>query len=872
MELKPYQQKVIADLADFLDCVHKYRRTDKAFEAYWNNKDISVNPLEENSLPPYRNNVPGCVHICLKVPTAGGKTFIACNALKTIFDFFPLQKEKAVVWLVPSASILEQTVRNLKDPDHPYRQKINACFNNRVEVYEKNDLLFGGGFNPTSVREQLSILVLSFDTFRSRNKEDRKIYQDNSYLEPFVPTYQRREKLLPDIEENALIQVINQLNPVCIVDESHNATSDLSIEMLKNVNPVFILDLTATPRENSNIISYADSLELKKENMVKLPVIVYNQKDRSEVVTSALELRKNLEQKAVEQEKNGGEYIRPIVLFQAQPKTGKDSATFEQIKEKLIKIGIPKQEIAIKTANVNELKNENLLDRNCKIRYIITVNALKEGWDCSFAYILASLANKSSAVDVEQILGRILRLPYAHKQKETLLNLSYVLTASNQFLNTLENIVIALNRAGFSRKDFRVPEDQQKETQEEETPAEQSLFGTQEEEQSGDDSFSDIDETKISKNSGKKKSKAVNEIEELAKTANAETERKIQEQENSGEISVAEELRSKMKICPMKEEMKEYVRQMVLPQFYIEGISSDLFSNEQGYNRLEKNFMLRDFDLGKEDIKISFDTVSAEIYKIDLHSGKDEHVPEYEELKQKEKDYILEYVSALPEERQISYFTDLMVKNLGSMDMLANKEIRQYVRRVIDSLNPEQIADVKKNYHKYANAVKNKVSTLILEYAEKQFYNMLDTDEILCRQSYKFPSQIAPKNTTIGIPKSLYVKENDMNGFEKKVINKVAGLPNVRFWHKNIEKKGFCINGFINHYPDFILFTKSDKIVVLETKGDDRDNSDSRRKLKLGLHWANKAGENFRYYMVFENNPLENAKSLNDFLEIIKKM
>ncbi|MGE0086065.1 MAG: DEAD/DEAH box helicase [Desulfococcaceae bacterium] len=869
MQLKPYQHKVIAELAEFLDCVHKYRRTDKAFEAYWNSRNISVNPLEENSFPPYKNNIPGCVHICLKVPTAGGKTFIACNALKTIFDSFPVQKEKVVVWLVPSATILDQTVRNLKDPDHPYRQKINACFNNRVEVYEKTDLLFGGSFNPSSVREQLSILVLSFDTFRSRSKEDRKIYQDNSYLEPFVLTYQRREKLLPDIEENALIQVINQLNPVCIVDESHNATSELSIEMLKNINPAFILDLTATPRENSNIISYADSLELKKENMVKLPVIVYNQNDRSDVVSSALELRKNLEYKAVEQEKNGGEYIRPIVLFQAQPKTDKDSATFEKIKEKLIKIGIPKEEIAIKTANVNELKNENLLDRNCRIRYIITVNALKEGWDCPFAYILASLANKSSAIDVEQILGRILRQPYAARQKEVLLNLSYVLTASRQFLSTLENIVRALNKAGFSEKDFRVPEEQQKETQEEkEIPAEQSLFDS--EEQSREEDFSDVDETKIGKDSGKKKSTAISEIEELAKTASEETDRKIQEYEKTGEISVPDELRSKMKTYAMKEEAKACADKIILPQFYIEGVSGDLFSNEQGYNRFDKNFLLGDFDLGKEDIKINFDTISAEIYKIDLSA--DEHVPEYELLKQKEKDYILDYVSALPEERQISYFADLMASQLGNMDMLSAKEIRQYITRVIDSLNPEQLSDLKHNYHKYAGAVKHKISTLILDYSEKQFYKMLDTDEILCRQSYRLPAQIAPKNTTIGIPKSLYVKENEMNNFEKKLINRVAGLGNIRYLHKNNEKNGFCINVFVNHNQDFNILSKSDKIVILETKGDDRDNSDSRRKLKLGLHWANRAGENFRYYMVFENNPLEEAKSLNDFLEIIKKI
>ena len=81
-----------------------------------------------------------------------------------------------------------------------------------------------------------------------------------------------------------------------------------------------------------------------------------------------------------------------------------------------------------------------MLSRDCPVRYIITVNALKEGWDCPFAYILASLANKTSRVDVEQILGRVLRLPYTTKRKEELLNLSYVFTSSNDFWNTVENI------------------------------------------------------------------------------------------------------------------------------------------------------------------------------------------------------------------------------------------------------------------------------------------------------------------------------------------------------------------------------------------------------------------------------------------------
>src|SRR5690554_7063416 len=95
------------------------------------------------------------------------------------------------------------------------------------------------------------------------------------------------------------------------------------------------------------------------------------------------------------------------------------------------------------------------MSKECEVRYIITINALKEGWDCPFAYILASLADKSSSVDVEQILGRVLRQPYVQKHKSFQLNLSYVLTASAKFNETLQSIVKGLQESGFSEKDYR---------------------------------------------------------------------------------------------------------------------------------------------------------------------------------------------------------------------------------------------------------------------------------------------------------------------------------------------------------------------------------------------------------------------------------
>ena len=121
------------------------------------------------------------------------------------------------------------------------------------------------------------------------------------------------------------------------------------------------------------ILCYVDARELKKENMVKLPVVVYNRQSKKDVIVDAIQLRGKLEAESKAEQSSGGRYIRPIVLFQAQPKGTEEAATFEKLKEELIGIGIPQDQIAIKTSEINEIKNKDLLSENCAIRYIITV-------------------------------------------------------------------------------------------------------------------------------------------------------------------------------------------------------------------------------------------------------------------------------------------------------------------------------------------------------------------------------------------------------------------------------------------------------------------------------------------------------------------
>ena len=423
MELKSYQKEVIADLAHYLELVVKLQSPAKAYQTFWNEKNVVVGL---GGMPDYVNVLPGVPHICAKAPTGGGKTYIAASSLRTIFDAMPQRRAKAAVWLVPSEAILAQTRKALENPDHPYRQRLDVDFGGRVQVYSKEQALLGQNFTPSAIMEQLSVFILSYDSFRTSKKDGRKAYQQNGYLAEFAKWMDDPSVLLADTDETALIQVIRYLNPVVIVDESHHATSDLSVEMLQNFNPSFVFDLTATPKKKSNVISFVDAARLKKANMVKLPVIVYNRKSQADVYGDAIAIRAKLEAQAKREHETSGRYIRPIVLFQAQSRNNADSTTYEKIKKTLVDGGIAEKEIAIKTGDKDELKNVDLLSPDCPIRYIITVNALKEGWDCPFAYVLATVANRPSTVDVEKILGRVLRLPYTQKNSSEVLNLSYV--------------------------------------------------------------------------------------------------------------------------------------------------------------------------------------------------------------------------------------------------------------------------------------------------------------------------------------------------------------------------------------------------------------------------------------------------------------
>lgn len=219
--------------------------------------------------------------------------------------------------------------------------------------------------------------------------------------------------------------------------------------MQQRLNPSAIIGFTATPKRRSNILHSVTAQELKDEQKIKMPVVLEEHSSWQSAVNGAILKRAELEEIA---KRDREDYIRPIILFQAQNKD--QEVTVEVLRDHLVDVkGIPAESIAVVTGSQRELNGINLNDPDCPIDYVITVQALKEGWDCSFAYVFCSVANISSAGDAEQLLGRVLRMPYAKQRIDPALNKSYACLNSPRFQDEVRGLVDRLVHMGFEESE-----------------------------------------------------------------------------------------------------------------------------------------------------------------------------------------------------------------------------------------------------------------------------------------------------------------------------------------------------------------------------------------------------------------------------------
>ena len=385
-------------------------------------------------------------HVCFKVPTGGGKTLLAAAALERLH-----RQTGLVLWVTPTSAIYEQTKRDLKNKEHPYRQLLEIASGGRVKLMEKDD-----PFSRADAGNYLCVMLLSLPAAnRHRNRDFLRMFRDSGRYPAFFPDNDDAlgdGKLLsecPDLErisedgpvKHSLFNIFKMLRPVVVLDEAHKAygarkpeANEEFARAVSRLDPSLVIELSATPNRGiSNLLVDIPGPELKKAEMIKAPVQVtsYPTVDWQNTLSEAADRLDTLETEARSLQNNGGDYIRPIAVVRVE-RTGNDQRDGEHIhaedvRDFLIRnLAVPENAVRVKSSYNDELRGENLLSEFSPVRWIITKNALMEGWDCSFAYVLVMLDNTQAQRAITQLVGRVLRQPYARRTRRELLDHCYV--------------------------------------------------------------------------------------------------------------------------------------------------------------------------------------------------------------------------------------------------------------------------------------------------------------------------------------------------------------------------------------------------------------------------------------------------------------
>jgi type III restriction enzyme len=447
LPLKTYQAKSLSALKSFLDST-RVVGVESAFAKHA--------MVLDGHIPQYRK-IPGLEkvpYVCLRLPTGAGKTLLAAHSIGITARAYLEEDNPIVLWLVPSNTIRAQTLEALKNPAHPYRQVIDETFEGRVSVFDITELEL---VRPKDLQERVCVMVGTLQTLRVDSTDGRDVYAHKEALEPHFAKVAKDHPNLERLEGTEQIKfsfanLLHLHRPLVIMDEAHNARTKLTFEVLARVAPACIIELTATPdhsrESSSNVLYRVSASELKAEDMIKLPIVLAEHGNWQDAIHAALETRSNLAAKASKRDPS----IRPILLLQAENKDKEGNV--DTLRAHLIdNEGIDANTIAIATGAQRELDGINLFDPACRIEIIITVQALKEGWDCSFAYVFCSVANIHSAKDVEQLLGRVLRMPYARRRPVEELNRAYAHVSSPSFAQAANDLKDTLVSMGFEQEE-----------------------------------------------------------------------------------------------------------------------------------------------------------------------------------------------------------------------------------------------------------------------------------------------------------------------------------------------------------------------------------------------------------------------------------
>jgi len=870
--LKQYQKEALERLENFCN-IAQSKPVAEAFRETTQQQYLEI----DNFDAPY---------VCMRVPTGGGKTLIAAKSLRILVNEYLNRDYHMVFWLAPSDKIVTQTLEALKDKRHFYREMLDREFDN-IRVLSLKEA-YRQKFDPT---QELVIIVGTIQSFRTNSKEGRKFFEENgNYYEML-----KHRDIMPSMEN-----VMKMVKPIIILDEAHKSSTGLSLERLLDLEPSFLLELTATPVTNtnktkkiyaSNILYTVNASALKKESMIKLPIVLKTLDDTRLILQESIQKRNWLEELAKIEEMHTGRYIRPINLIRAEENRSNDAFTYEKIKQILIDdMKIAEEQIAIQTGNLKEIDGVDLLSPACPIRYIITVDALKEGWDCPFAYILSVVSNMESKTAIEQLIGRVLRMPYIEEKEKKELGYSYVYVASKNFESVADTIGETLVKNGFEAFEAKISIERSANSNEV-----VSVIGGL----WGDGIFEErqvaVTQEEIDLNVLNKKSVEpyINYNVESGKvsliampTASKREAFKKNLKQLLPEKQAEEMIASISKMEALNPEVKAKVEDLTLPCLMIK--------DEGEHVVFEESVILENIEVSMHDIienaKLTLDEFDIDLKErvgmIDISSSNKivkERMDVVETLFPNGE--INEEIEA---HKYGSYQGDVLAKKLTKsiakiirlereeiLQIYGSGKLNEFIYMVIKRLESERKiplqALVSKKFH-LKKAIVTKLLKSVSELRNRSFAALLDADEtfvdaehVVTYNSLSYKPNIDKRSEKFHKHKYRGVDRLDSDE-EYEVAKYIDELDDVVTWVKNIPKDP--VNSFYlptaksKFYPDFILLLKGGKIVVAEYKGEHlKSNDDTKEKEMIGNLWASKS-ENLAFLMLYVDDYKEKLRGV----------
>lgn len=842
MELKRYQQAALDALKDFLEQCRESNDPHKSFEAV--TAALPLGQYESQYKP--LEGLEGTPYCCVRIPTGGGKTILGSHTVKLAANSYLERDFPVVLWLVPSNTIRTQTVEALKNPQHPYRQVLDDAFDGRVRVFDITDF---ENILPGDMMQSACLVVGTIQTLRVTNTDGRKVYAHNENLEPHFARMvggemQGMEQTEAGQVKFSFANLLHYHQPLLIVDEAHNAVTGLTGDMQQRINPSAIIEFTATPKARNNVLFSVSATELKEAQMIKLPVVLTAHTSWQAAVAGALAERAHLAESA----KSETTYIRPLVLFQAQNKDQEVHA--EVLRQHLIENEqIAKERIAVVTGEQRELDGLNLFDRNCPIEYVITVQALKEGWDCSFAYVFCSLANIHSKTDVEQLLGRVLRMPYATRRQQPDMNRAYAHLCEPNFISAADSLKDRLIDMGFASEEAEdnielgvLPLDGGGDAPEPEPLMVSIALPEGEEIVSLPEPLREVVriESTASGTTVIRVEKALDEEQQkqLVDLIPAEQKKAVNQQ-----LSL-QRYQEERRQSPAAQGLPFSVPQLCLAiQGELELAEPELFSYLGGWD-------INSFTAALNSNEFVA-TERNESFELDVEAGEvtSSHIAE------PQRQYQLNGLDTEWDEKVLARFLD---KQCRQRD-ISQTQLLEFVRRIIEQQLNAGNALEKLVLAKYrlAKAIKRKIDEYRVEAESKNFQHYLfDGDEEVNVEasldySFDFHSSHYPANSfyrgTYRFNKHYYgnqrVGDLKIKGEEFDCARAIDMHDQVEYWVRNLERKeGASFRLPLAHgwfYPDFVVKLKDGRILVIEYKGAHLVEMDeTKEKEQIGSLWA----------------------------------